>query len=429
MKPQRWVCDAQVVMMPKIERPANAGTDKKQETCMTKKDFRPIQAAMQGWVDRQIVPGISQATLFAGELVDVSCAGWADVEKGEALREDHLFRVFSNTKLITSCAVMLLVEQKLLALTDPIEKFIPQLARRRVLRSGAQDLDDTEPAQGSITILHLLTHSSGLSYGFLDPGTVIYKAYTAREIISPQISLSEMIERLATLPLVFHPGTSFEYSIATDVLGRLVEIVSGQSLADFFRERIFQPLRMHDTFFRVPEAKQARMAAMYRGTSVLQPDLPGLKVAPAYPYMGAYRVAVPKASGGGGLVSSLPDMVCLLRSLLPAARAQGAPALLSDSTVALMMRNHLPAGVSVRFPIAGNVLGKGFGLGGAVSVSAGPLDPPNALGEFQWGGIGGTHWWISPKANLAGVLMTQRVMSFWNPFSFDIKRRVHALFD
>jgi CubicO group peptidase (beta-lactamase class C family) len=396
---------------------------------MRKRDFGAVRAAMQSWVDRQIVPGLSQATLFAGELVDVSCVGWADIENAEPLREDHLFRVFSNTKLVTSCAVLMLVEQGLLALDDPIEGYIPQLGKRRVLRKGAVHLDDTEPAKSAISIRHLLTHSSGLSYGFLDPGTVIYKAYNEREIISPLTDLEEMIERLATLPLVFHPGTSFEYSIATDVLGRLVEIVSGQTLAEFFQERIFQALGMHDTFFRVPPAKQHRLAAIYRGASVLQPELAGLTLAPSYPYPGAYRVAVPRASGGGGLVSSLPDMVRLLRSLLPAARAQGATGLLSENTIAHMMRNHLPEGVSVRFPVAGDVPGKGFGLGGAVSLKPGPLDPPNALGEFQWGGIGGTHWWISPNANLAGVLMTQRVMSFWNPFSFDIKRRVHAVFD
>ncbi len=395
---------------------------------MVARDFRPVREAMQSWVDREIVPGLSQATLYRGELVNLTCVGYADRERQEALREDHLFRVFSNTKLVTSCAILLLLEQGALSLTDPVELFIPQLGKRRVLRPGAQSLDDTEPARGSITIAHLLSHSSGLSYGLLDPGTVIYKAYSSRHIMSPLTNLSEMIDRLEELPLVFHPGTSFEYSIATDVLGKVVEIVSGKSLSQFFQERIFAVLGMHDTFFWVPESKQVRLTSIYRGANVLQPELPGLSPAPHYPYQGAYLSAVPRESGGGGLVSSLPDMVRLIRSLLPAAWALGAPALLQAPTLALMMRNHLPDGVSVRFPIAGEVPGKGFGLGGAVSLTPGPLDPANSLGEFQWGGIGGTHWWISPRSELAGVLMTQRIMSFWNPFSFDIKRRVHEVF-
>jgi CubicO group peptidase (beta-lactamase class C family) len=395
---------------------------------MAVRDFSPVRMAMQSWVDREIVPGMSQATLYRGELVDLSCVGYANREKGEALRDDHLFRVFSNTKLVTSCAILLLVEQGHLRLTDPVGMLIPQLGKRRVLRAGAQSLDDTEPANTCITIAHLLTHSSGLSYGLLDRGTLIYKAYTARQIMSPLTNLSEMINCLEELPLVFHPGTSFEYSIATDVLGRVVEIVSGKTLGQFFLDHIFVPLGMNDTFFLVPEEKQTRLASMYRGANVLQPNLPGLSAAPHYPYQGAYVVPVPRESGGGGLVSSLPDMLRLLRSLIPAARSLGAPALLQASTLSLMMRNQLPDGVNVRFPVAGEVPGKGFGFGGAVSLSLGPLDPPGSQGEFQWGGIGGTHWWISPQADLAGVLMTQRIMSFWHPFSFDIKRRVHEVF-
>ena len=148
-----------------------------------------------------------------------NCVGWADKEARIPLRADHIFRAFSNTKLITSCAALLLYEEGRFQLDDPIEKFIPQLGNRRVLRAGATSLDDTEPASGSITIRHLMSHRSGLSYGVFDPGAVIFKAYNERKVLNPATPLSDMIEVLADLPLIYHPGTSWEYSVATDVLG------------------------------------------------------------------------------------------------------------------------------------------------------------------------------------------------------------------
>jgi len=161
------------------------------------------------------------------DLVDVSCVGWADKEAQTALRTDHIFRVFSNTKLITSCAALLLFEEGKFGLDDPIERFIPQLGNRKVLRPGATSLDDTEPAKGSITIRQLLSHSSGLSYGFLRSGTVIFKALNERGVHDPRTTLADMVDVLAGLPLIYQPGTSWEYSLAIDVVARLVEIISG----------------------------------------------------------------------------------------------------------------------------------------------------------------------------------------------------------
>src|SRR3954453_6738599 len=198
-------------------------------------DFAPAHAAMQRYVDGNILSGVSSAVLVGRELVDVNYVGWADKEAQTPLRTDHIFRVFSNTKLITSCAALLLFEEGKFALDDPIEKFIQQLGNRKVLRAGATSLDDTEPAKGSLTIRQLLSHSSGLSYGFFDPGTVIFKALNERGVHNPLTTLAQMVDVLADLPLIYPPGTSWEYSLATDVPARLVEVISGQSFCPFIR--------------------------------------------------------------------------------------------------------------------------------------------------------------------------------------------------
>jgi CubicO group peptidase (beta-lactamase class C family) len=383
-------------------------------------DFSAVHAALQRYVDNDLLSGVSSAVLVGRDLVDVHCTGMADKEKGTALRTDHLFRVFSNTKLVTSCAALLLLEEGRFDLDDPIEQWIPELGRRHVLRRGAVEIGDTEPSRGPITVRHLLSHSSGLSYGLLDPGTTIFKAYSERLVLTPTRPLAGMMEALADLPLVFHPGTGWEYSVATDVVARLIEILSGQSFGAFVQARIFDPLGMTDTGFFVPPAEHHRLAAMYRGAELFNPMEPGLTRADQLPYPGAYAAPVPMQSGGGGLVSSLPDMVALTRSLLPLG-----PTLLKPETLALMGKNQLPEGTHIQFAGFGEMVGKGYGLAGAVTLTPSPLDPPASTDELQWGGIGGTHWWISPKNNLAGLLMTQRWMAFWHPFSFEFKQLVH----
>ncbi|MEH2590411.1 serine hydrolase domain-containing protein [Bradyrhizobium sp. AZCC 1721] len=280
-------------------------------------DFEPARAAMQRYIDNNLLSGISWAVMVGRDLVDVNCVGCADKEAQTSLRTDHIFRVFSNTKLITSCAVLLLFEEGKLRLDDAIEKFIPQLGNRKVLRPGASSLDDTEPAKSSITIRQLLSHSSGLSYGFFDPGTAIYKALNERGVHNPMTTLADMVDVLAGLPLIYQPGTSWEYSLATDVLGRLIEVISGQSFDKFIQARILGPLGMVDTGFVVPAKDQGRLVAYYAGADLMEPMKPGLTRTDNSPFPGAYLRPIARLSGGGGLVSTLPDMVALIRSLLP----------------------------------------------------------------------------------------------------------------
>jgi CubicO group peptidase (beta-lactamase class C family) len=380
-------------------------------------DFKPAQAAMQRYIDNNLLSGISWAVLSGRDLVDVNCVGWADKEAQTPLRTDHIFRVFSNTKLITSCAALLLYEEGKLKLDDPIERFIPQLGNRKVLRPGATSIDDTEPAKRSITVRHLLTHSAGLSYGLFDPGSVIYNALNERGVHNPAATLAQMVDVLASLPLIYHPGTSWEYSLATDVTARLVEVVSGESFDKFIKRRILDPLGMVDTGFVVPEKDRDRFVAYYAGADIMAPMKPGLTRADNAPFPGAYLKPIARLNGGGGLVSTLPDMVALIRSLLP-----GGPTLLKPETIAQMMTNQLPEGQWIRFATLGEQPGKSYGLAGGLIVNPSPVDHPDSAGELYWGGVAGTQWWISPGRNLAGVMMAQRQMAFTHPFSFEFKR-------
>jgi CubicO group peptidase (beta-lactamase class C family) len=378
-------------------------------------DFRPAHAAMQRYVDENLLSGFSSAVLVGRDLVDVKCIGWADKEAQIPLQVDHIFRVFSNTKLVTSNAALLLFEEGRLQLDDPIEQFIPQLANRRVLRPDATSLDQTEPAVRPITIRHLMSHSSGLSYGLLDPGTLIFKAYNERKILNPATTLAEMMDALADLPLVFHPGMSWEYSVATDVLARLVEVISGQQFDAFIQSRILGPLGMVDTGFVVSDRN--RLVAYYAGADLVDPMKPGLTRIDNAPYRGAYLRPFPRQSDGSGLVSTLPDMVALIRSLLPAG-----PTLLKPDTIELMMTKQLPEDVWIRFAAFGELRGRGHGLAGALILEPSAFDHQDARGELFWGGRAGTQWWISPKKNTAGLIMAQREMAFAHPVGVEFKR-------
>jgi len=230
-----------------------------------------------------------------------------------------------------------------------------------------------------------------------------------------------MIDQLEALPLAFQPGTTWEYSVAIDVLGRVVEVVSGQSFGDFLQARIFTPLGMVDTAFVVPSAKRDRLVAYYKGSN-LDPMKPGLsRIDDTSPYPGAYVRNWPRQSGGGGLITTLADMRALVSALLP-----GSGTLLKPATLAHIGVDQLRSDLVIRLSTLGPMPGKGFGLAGSVTRTPTAIDPPNSSGELQWGGVAGTHWWICPRANFAGVLMTQHYMAFWNPFFFEFKKPAYG---
>jgi CubicO group peptidase (beta-lactamase class C family) len=408
---------------------------------MNRLTFSPLHDAMQNFVEQDFLSGVSSAVLHGQELLDLRCAGWADREARVQLRQDHLFRIFSNTKLITSCAVLQLIEQGALSLDDPVERFIPSLGQRQVLRPDAKHLQDTTAAQGSITIRHLLTHTSGLTSGLFEPTSLLYQAYQERGVRNPNWTLAEMTEALASLPLAFEPGTAWEYSMATDVLARVIEVTSGKSIDVFLRERIFEPLGMIDTGFVVAEKDQPRLVTYYAGTDPANPNSRGLRRDEDSPFAQVGRHPFARLSGGGGLISSLPDMIRLIRSLMPdgspdsqshAGNARGPasnrPTLLQPETRSLMMTNQLAQGIRLRVSSVGEIRGKGHGLAGAITRIPSSIEAPESVGEFHWGGIAGTHWWINPRLNLAGIVMAQRHWAFWHPFSFVWKREVYRSF-
>ena len=247
-----------------------------------------LHAAMRAQVDQKFLPCVSTAILRGREVVDTFCYGHADMEAAVLLREDHIFRAFSNTKLVTSCAVLLLWEEDRFQLDEPIEKYIPELGNRQVLRPNAAAIDDTEPARSSITIRQLMTHTSGLSYGIFDPTTVLARAYNQAQLRNPAKPMKDFIAALAPLPLAFQPGARWEYSVATDVLAYLVEVISGETFGSFLAKRIFAPLGMVDTDFCVPESKTSRLTVLYAGADITDSTKPGLVRVDAAPYPGAY---------------------------------------------------------------------------------------------------------------------------------------------
>jgi CubicO group peptidase (beta-lactamase class C family) len=383
-------------------------------------DFSAVDAALQSWVDGERLADVSYAVLRGTEVVARRCVGWADREAGVPMRDDHLFRIFSNTKLVTSCAALQLMEQGRFGADDPIGEYLPALRQLRVLRPGATSLDDTEPAREPVRIRHLLTHTAGFTYGFLQPDAPIAKAHAAAGILDPSRDLGQMVDALGGLPLLFQPGSAWNYSVATDVVGRLVEVVSGQRLDTYFRRHIFEPLGMHDTFFEVPQDKQGRLAALYIG-NLREPSAPGLRRADHLPFEGAYRRPVARLNAGGGLVSSLDDYLALVRALLHG----GAP-LLKPRTMERVWNNQLPEGMWIGCAGIPGVEGRGHSFAGSVTVHTSAADPASVEGELQWGGLAATKWSISPREGLALVLMTQRYMGSDQPFWPEFKQAVRA---
>jgi CubicO group peptidase (beta-lactamase class C family) len=392
-----------------------------------KYNFSAAHAALQRHVDSPILPGVSAAIIKNGQLIDSFCTGFADIERGEALRPDHIHRAYSCTKLMTSVLVMLLVDQGHFALDDTVKKWIPAFGTLRVLRSGATSLDDTVPLEHDITIRHLLSHQAGFSHGVFDPDTLIYSAYAAAGVRKPDSTLEQLMGQMAALPLIYQPGASWQYSMATDVAGRLVEIVTGQTMAEAFKTRLFEPLGMVDTAYILRADQISRLATLYAGHPMTATK-PGLHRLDNIPWPDAFIKPVPRQAASSGLVTTQADMLALLAQLLP---SHGT--LLKPETLAELFCDQLPANCSLQFAQSGQmhipdgpVPSLGFSLCGAVTRTGSDFQPNTTAGEVQWGGLAGPHWWISPATGTAGVLMTQRFMGFWNPFWFEYKQHMHA---
>jgi CubicO group peptidase (beta-lactamase class C family) len=382
--------------------------------------------AMQGYVERGEVAGVVSLVWRRGEIGYFEPLGLRDEAAQLPMERDTLFRIASMTKPVTSAAILMLIEEDRLALDTPVSSWLPELAAPSVLRDPTGPLDETELLRAPITVLDLLTHRAGYAYHFTATGPLA-EAYTAAfNGTEARGDASAWLGRMAGLPLMFQPGSRWHYGIATDILGVLIERVSGMQLGDFFRTRIFEPLGMRDTVFWVPDAQLARLATAY-GVE------PGTQRRVVEDHPSASRWANPGRfqSGGGGLVSTAQDYLQFAQLLLGRGRV-GSIRLLSHRSVDLMRSNFLTRDQR-RVPAFGQVMwaGQGFGLG--LSVVDDPAQQLpfgyRSMGSFGWPGAYGTSWFADPVENLIGIMLIQRRAGEPFPMSVDFERRVYDAID
>lgn len=384
-----------------------------------------IDRHFRRFVDDGRLPGWLVLVARDGRVAHLGTYGRRDMEADLPVEADTVFRIFSMTKPITSVAAMMLYEEGAFELHDPVSRFIPAFAGARVYRAGSSLRPATVPAVEPVRIWHLLTHTAGLTYGFHHAHAVdaMYRNAGFEWGTPPGADLAECCERWAALPLLFQPGTEWNYSVATDVLGRVVEVASGLPLDRFFAERIFGPLAMDDTGFSVPEADLGRLAALY------VPE-PGSGRAVRNDAMGRASSRPPAClSGGGGLVSTAGDYHRFTRMLLGGGELEGAR-LLSDRTVAYMASNHLPGGADldqVGRPLFAETsyAGVGFGLGFSVVKDPVRAKVLGSRGEYAWGGAASTAFWVDPVERVTVVFMTQLLPSSTHPIRSQLKQLVY----
>ena len=366
-----------------------------EEVGLSAERLQRIDDVFSSYAKEGRIGGAVGIVLRHGKLAYTGAWGMRDVAAGDPAEADDIFRIFSMTKPITSVAVMMLYEEGRFFLTDLVGRYLPELANLPVAKlSEATSPDDipTERARRPITIQDLLRHTSGLTYGRFS-NSVVDQLYNRREVRG-QPTLAAMVTEMGEMPLMYQPGTRWHYSLSVDVLGRLVEVVSGQSFDEFLRERIFEPLGMDDTGFYVPASERDRFARSY-----------GHQGAERTLTLGdTMRFTRPPTnlSAGGGLVSTAHDYSRFAQMLLNGGELDGAR-ILGRKTIELMTIDHLPDGVPTEFLSPG----WGFGLGFTVKNEAGMDGMPGSVGNFYWFGLQGTSFWVDPEEDLIGIFMIQ----------------------
>jgi len=350
-----------------------------------------LSQVMAGEIERRRLPGGVALIARHGRVGYFESYGERDVAAGAPMTKDAIFRIYSMTKPITSVAAMMLWEEGRFLLNDPIAKYLPDLGDLRVAVQRGTELE-LAPLERPITIQDLLRHTAGFTYEFRGPGPV-QKMYMAAKVNRRSQSNADQVASLGQLPLLHQPGTRWEYGRSTDVVGRLVEVLSDQRLSAFFRQRILGPLGMVDTAFHVPEPNHPRLAEAFPhdpddGAAV---QLLEVRTAPNF------------ESGGGGLVSTAGDYARFLQMLLNGGTLDG-ERLLGRKTIELMTSDHLG-------PITGAsdllLPGHGFGLGFAVRLQAGIAYVPGSIGQYFWGGLAGTTFWVDPQEQMFALLLIQ----------------------
>ena len=338
-----------------------------------------------------------------GKVVHFEAVGQYGVDNDKPMDKETLFRIFSMTKPVTAVAMMMLYEEDKFQMSDPVSKYLPELADLKLFNDG-------EPAAGSFnpTIEQLFTHTAGFTYGFRPDSEVIDAIYRETDLIN-SADLDDFIGKLSQIPLRFEPGTRYHYSVSYDILGAIVEKISGQSLDVFFRERIFEPLEMNDTFFSVPEEKLSRLATNHYWDR----EQDALVAAPPDDLFSNSEVTF--FSGGGGLVSTAMDYMMFCEMLRRGGSYNGAR-ILGPKTIQYMTMNHLTPEIrnngATDFPESHLYKGQTFGLGFGVMREPGLSEVISSAGAYSWGGAAGTKFWIDPEEDLVAILMTQLM---WAP--------------
>ena len=391
--------------------------------------LKRVDAHFAGYVADGRLPGWLLTINRHGRLAHVARCGSRDLEAGLPVTDDTVWRIYSMTKPVTSVAAMMLYEEGRLALTDPVSAFIPAFQDVRVYAGGSDLRQVTVPAVEPVRIWHLLTHTAGLTYGFqrVHPVDAMYRAAGFEWGTPRGTDLAQACDLWAGFPLLFQPGTEWNYSVATDVLGRVVEVASGQRLDEFFADRIFGPLAMTDTAFWADPAAQPRLAALYNPG----PDGKATRL----DAFGKGALKEPRMlSGGGGLVSTAADYDRFTQMLLhrpdsPAGQLDGIK-LLSPRTVGYMTRNHLPGGVDLETfgrPLFAEApfRGVGFGLGFAVLIDPVPGKVTGSAGEISWGGAASTAFWVDQEADLTVSFFTQLLPSSTYPIRAQLRQLIY----
>jgi CubicO group peptidase (beta-lactamase class C family) len=374
------------------------------------------------------LPGWLVLVSRRGRVAHLATCGRRDLEAGLPVELGTRFRIYSMTKPVTAVAAMQLYEQGAFALKDPVERFIPSFGDLRVYRDGPASAVRTEPATRPVRIWHLLTHTAGLTYGFhyAHPVDELYRAAGSEWAPPEGKDLAECCDIWAGLPLLFEPGSEWNYSVASDVLGRVVEVVSGQPLDAYFDEHIFGPLGMADTGFWVEEPAHGELAALYvaAGGGTARHD-----------QMGGRALRRPAClDGGGGLVSTTADYHRFTQALLNGGELDGAR-ILGSRTLAYMVRNHLPGGADLeafgrRLFAETTFDGVGYGLGFSVLLDPVANKVLSSAGEFAWGGAASTFFFIDPAEQVTAIFMTQLVPSSTYPLRSELRQLVYqALVD
>jgi CubicO group peptidase (beta-lactamase class C family) len=380
--------------------------------------------------DRYVGPGrLPNATVLVsrkGQTVHHGILGMADVERQKPAREDTLYRIYSMTKPLTSVLMMMLVEEGKIALDDPVHRFMPEWKNLGVYAGGMGDTFRTTPPARPMQLIDLLRHTSGLTYGFQEQTNVDthYRKLGIGAFGVKPSSLEETIQQLAKIPLEFSPGDRWNYSVATDILGYLIQVIEKKPFEQVMKDRLLDPLHMYDTDFFVPENKADRFAACYQYTPGKAPVLND------DPTRSPYLKPPIFVGGGGGLVSTTADYLKFCTMLLNKGEANGTR-FLSPKTLALMTANHLPGGkdlteMSVSLFSEANNAGTGFGLGFAVVMDPVKAMSPSTAGEYFWGGAASTAFWIDPKEELIVIFMTQLLPSSAYPVRRELRTLIYS---